>query len=71
MIILAARKPEMFWLYAVLAAAGSLVGACLTFWLGWKVGEHGLSRLVSPSRLKRVEARVSQGAAISIAASCR
>jgi membrane protein YqaA with SNARE-associated domain len=64
-VVLSARKPELFWLYATLAAAGSLIGAGLTFWIGRKVGEHGLSRLISPSRLKRVEARVSESAAIS------
>ena len=64
-IVLSARRPELFWLYALLAAAGSLIGASLTFWLGRKVGEHGLARLISPSRLKRVQARVSEGAAIS------
>ena len=64
-IVLSARQPELFWLYALLAAAGSLIGASLTFWLGRKVGEHGLARLISPSRLKRVQARVSEGAAIS------
>ena len=67
-IILTARDPEMFWLYALLAATGSVIGASATFWLGRKIGEHGLSRLVNPSRVKRIEARVSKGAVISISA---
>ena len=67
-IILTARNPAMFWLHAVLAAAGSIVGASVTFWLGWKLGKHGLARLVSPSRLERIQHRVSTGAVISIAA---
>ena len=67
-IILTARNPELFWLHAALASAGSTAGAAVTFWLGWKLGEHGLSRLVSPSRLERVQRRVSTGAVISIAA---
>ena len=29
-IILSARKPELFWLYALLAMAGSLLGAGIT-----------------------------------------
>ncbi len=45
-IILTARHPELFWLYAILATVGSLIGAALTFWIGRKVGEHGLSRLI-------------------------
>ena len=67
-IILTARKPELFWMYALLATTGSVLGAGFTFWLGRKVGEHGLSRLIRPSTLKRVEARVSRRGAISVAA---
>jgi membrane protein YqaA with SNARE-associated domain len=67
-ILLAARKPELFWLYAILATLGSLIGASITFWIGRKVGEHGLSRLIKPSRLKRIEQRVTERAAVSVAA---
>lgn len=67
-IILSARKPELFWLYAALATVGSLVGAAVTFWIGRKVGEHGLSRLIKPQRLRRIEQRVRQKAAVSVAA---
>jgi len=67
-IVLTARHPGMFWLHAALATAGSVVGASVTFWLGWKLGKHGLARLVSPPRLKRIQHRVSAGAVISIAA---
>lgn len=67
-IILAARKPELFWLYALLAVVGSLIGAMVTFWIGRKLGEHGLTRLIKPSRLARVKERVSQHAAVSVGA---
>jgi membrane protein YqaA with SNARE-associated domain len=67
-IILAARKPELFWLYALLATVGSVLGAALTFWIGRKVGEHGLARFVKPSRLERVQQRVGNSAALSVAA---
>jgi membrane protein YqaA with SNARE-associated domain len=67
-ILMTARKPELFWLYALLATAGSLIGAAATFWIGRKVGEHGLTRLVRPSTLKRVERRVTHNAAVPIAA---
>jgi membrane protein YqaA with SNARE-associated domain len=67
-IILSAQKPTLFWLYALLAAVGSLIGAATTFWIGRKAGEHGLVRLVKPSRLKRVQQHVNQSAAASIAA---
>ena len=61
-IVMTARKPELFWLYALLAAAGSLVGAAGTYWIGKKLGEKGLSRFVSARRLERVKGRVNSGA---------
>ena len=67
-IILAARKPELFWLYALLATVGSWSGRRVTFWLGRKVGEHGIAKLVKPSRLKRIQQRISERAAYSVAA---
>ena len=67
-IILSARKPELFWLYALLATVGSLLGAMVTFWIGRKVGEHGLTLLVKPSRLERVRNRVSHHAGVGVAA---
>lgn len=67
-IYMSAREPGLFWLYALLATAGSLIGAGGTFWVGRKVGEHGLTRLVRPSTLRRVEQRVAKGAAMPVAA---
>ncbi len=67
-IVLAARKPGAFWLYGMLATAGSLVGAAATFWIGRKVGEHGLSKLIKRQRLERVQQRVGHGAGITAAA---
>jgi membrane protein YqaA with SNARE-associated domain len=60
-ILMTARKPELFWLYALLAAAGSIIGAGVTFWIGKKAGEKGLARFVRPRRLERVKARVNRG----------
>src|SRR5829696_2348010 len=67
-IVLAARKPELFWLYAILATLGSAIGAMVTFWIGRKVGEHGLTLLMKPSRLERVRHRVSERAGVGVAA---
>lgn len=67
-IILAAKRPELFWLYAILATAGSVIGAAVTFWIGRQVGEHGLAKLIKPSRLKRIQRRVGRSAAVSVAA---
>ena len=62
LIVMSARKPEFFWLYALLATLGSLAGAAGTFWIGKVAGERGLSRFVNPRRLDRVRARVDRGA---------
>ena len=67
-IVLAARKPELFWLYALLATAGSVLGALVTFWIGRKAGEHGLTLLIPPARLERVRRRVSHHAGVGVAA---
>ncbi|MBA2305825.1 MAG: VTT domain-containing protein, partial [Acidobacteria bacterium] len=67
-IIMSARQGHLFWMYALLATSGSILGATATFWMGRKVGEHGLTRLVKPSTLKRVQRRVTNSAAVPIAA---
>jgi membrane protein YqaA with SNARE-associated domain len=67
-IVLSARHPHLFWLHALLATAGSVLGAAVTFWIGRKVGKHGLSRLMKPSRLKRVQNRVAEHAGFGVAA---
>jgi membrane protein YqaA with SNARE-associated domain len=63
-IVMSARTPDLFWLYALLATLGSVAGAAGTFWIGQKAGERGLTRLVPPKRLARVKARVDRGAAV-------
>lgn len=68
LIIMSARQPGLFWVYGLLATGGSMVGSAITYWVGSKVGKHGLTRFVSASRLKRVTDRVSGAAAASIAA---
>lgn len=60
-IVMTARKPELFWLYALLATIGSVIGAVATFWIGRKIGEVGLARFVNARRLERAKARVGRG----------
>jgi membrane protein YqaA with SNARE-associated domain len=66
-IILAARMRDLWWTVPLLASAGSVGGAALTFWMGKKIGENGLERYVPPKRLKRVRARIKQSGAIALA----
>jgi membrane protein YqaA with SNARE-associated domain len=67
LILLAARHPDLLWLYAVAATLGSVAGAAGTYWLGHKLGEAGLARWVSPSRLTRIQERISRSAAPAVA----
>lgn len=66
-IYLAARDAQLFWMYPLLAAAGSLTGATVTFWIGRKAGEVGLERLVPERRLEPVRRRVRKSGAVAMA----
>ena len=41
-IVLAARLHDLWWTVPLLATAGSIAGAALTFWMGATIGDHGL-----------------------------
>lgn len=66
-IYLAARDENFFWIYPLLATAGSLAGAAMTFWVGHKAGEMGLDRLVPTRRLERLRCRVRESGALALA----
>ncbi len=66
-IFLAARNQALFWIYPLLACAGSLAGAAVTFWIGRKVGEVGIERLVPGKRLERLKCKVNESGAIAMA----
>ncbi len=66
-IYLAARNTRLFWIYPLLATAGSLAGAAVTFWVGHKVGDAGLERFVPERRLTRLRDRVRDSGAIALA----
>jgi membrane protein YqaA with SNARE-associated domain len=66
-IYLAARNNDLFWMYPLLATAGSIAGATVTYWIGKKIGEVGLERLVAEKRLERIRCRVRDSGAIALA----
>ena len=68
-IYLAARDDTWFWIYPLLATAGSLAGACITFWVGKKIGDVGLERMVSKRQLERIRCRVKDRGAVAMAVS--
>ena len=66
-IFLAASNLERFWVYPLLATAGSLTGAAVTFWIGRKAGEVGVERIVSAPRLERLKQKVNERGAVAMA----
>jgi membrane protein YqaA with SNARE-associated domain len=66
-IILAARMHELWWVVPLLATAGSIAGAALTYWMGQKIGEHGLERYIPAKRLDRVRKKIRDSGAIALA----
>jgi len=66
-VYLAARNPDLFWMYPLLATAGSVAGAALTYVIGRGIGEVGLKRMMSERRLTRLQKRVRDSGAIAMA----
>jgi membrane protein YqaA with SNARE-associated domain len=66
-IYLSARHGMFFWIYPLLATAGSVTGAAITYWIGRKGGEMGLERLVPSHRFERFRARVQKQGAVAMA----
>jgi membrane protein YqaA with SNARE-associated domain len=65
-IYLCARNPSLFWLYPLLTAAGSVIGAAVTYEMGVKIGDAGLSRFVPERRLERLRRRVKEIGAFAL-----
>ena len=65
-IVLAAQRQTFAWIVPLLATAGSVVGASLTFWMGRKIGDQGLSRYIAARRLDAVRQRIKNSGAIAL-----
>ena len=65
-IVLAARRQSLAWIVPLLATAGSIAGASLTFWMGRQVGDKGLSRYIPARRLSAVQNRVRNSGAVAL-----
>jgi membrane protein YqaA with SNARE-associated domain len=66
-VTLAGRRGVFVWLAPLLATAGSIVGAALTYWVGMKIGEAGLGHYTSKRWLARINQRL-KGSAATLAA---
>jgi len=67
-VFLSARNPEFFWGYTILMSAMSLIGAGVTFYIGYRIGEAELERFLSSQKAKKTIDRVRKKGAIALAA---
>jgi membrane protein YqaA with SNARE-associated domain len=65
-VLLGARQGAYVWLTPLLATAGSLAGAALTYWTGTKIGDAGLHHYASKRRVARIQRRL-KGSAVTLA----
>ena len=66
-IILAARSDTLAWTVPLIATAGSLLGASITFWMGRKAGDAGLDRYLDKKQVDRVRRCVNESGAVVLA----
>src|SRR5262245_37069287 len=66
-VVMVARHRDLFSLIPPLAALRSLAGATITYLIGRKIGEAGLSRWVSKGRLEKVRRKLEDREVIAIA----
>jgi membrane protein YqaA with SNARE-associated domain len=66
-IVLASRSGELFWIYPIIASAGSICGAAVTYYIGRRVGEVGLERFISSGRLTQIRKKIKTKGAVAIA----
>jgi membrane protein DedA with SNARE-associated domain len=66
-VILVSRSRGLFWMYPILASAGSLCGAAVTYYIGRRVGEAGLEHYIPKNRLARFRRRIEEKGAVALA----
>ena len=59
-IVFAMRGVAPWWAVALVTTAGSIAGSVLTFWMGARVGDAGLGRLVSEKPLESARRRIKK-----------
>jgi membrane protein YqaA with SNARE-associated domain len=59
-IVYSMRGRVPWWAVALLATAGSMAGALITFWMGRKVGDAGLERFASARNLASARRRIKK-----------
>jgi membrane protein YqaA with SNARE-associated domain len=67
---LAVSDSELWWYYALMSTAGSLVGAVLTYRLGKKVGELWIEGKIGHRRTQQVRNAIEHRGSISVFVAC-
>lgn len=67
LVYLVATHPDLFWAYALLTTVGACAGAVPTWWVGDRVGEPGLERLLSKKRARKMRRRAHERAETTLA----
>lgn len=63
---LAVSDPELWWYYALMSTAGSLLGAVITYGMGHKVGEWWIEGKIGRKRTQQVRNAIEHHGSISI-----
>ena len=63
---LAVGDPELWWYYALMSTAGSLIGAFITYRMGRKVGEWWIERKIGHKRTQQVRNAIEHHGSASI-----
>jgi membrane protein YqaA with SNARE-associated domain len=66
-VVLVVHRPSIWWLVVLMATAGSILGAALTFWMGVKIGDGHLEHYISPRRLTSIRRKVRSTGALKLA----
>lgn len=64
------RHRDTFWLYALMASVGSLLGCVILDVVGRRGGEKALKKLTSPKRMDYIKRKVETGAATAVTMAC-
>jgi membrane protein YqaA with SNARE-associated domain len=66
-IFLSSKAPHLSWFYAILVSLTSVLGAAVTFYVGNRIGESGLERIVPKRKLDPVLGRARKKGATAMA----
>ena len=60
-------NPQLFWLYAIMAAAGSAAGSLVIYFIGYEMGELVLEKRMGKEKFGRVRARFEKHEFLALA----